>query len=481
MSLVGLIKPIKLIKLIKLIKKISPMGFFSKKNKVEPTAEPMVDEASPEVAAPEVTPSSSAGEVSAQAEKRPHRSIGALFMGDRVIWVVYFFLCIISLIEVYSAASTLAYKSGRFWDPLVKQALFLAAGTLVALVIHRIPCRMFKALPILCWPLSLLLLSITLMGGSTNGASRWIDWGFVQFQPSEIAKGSVVLSVALILSRLQREGGADRRAFKIIMIVLGFPLALIVTENLSTAGLLFGVVFIMMFIGRVPLTQLGKLLGVIALIGTVVGVLTFFSTDVPGVHRLETWKHRVETHISGDENSRDDDPATYDIDKGAQVAHANIAIASSNGIGRMPGNSVQRDFLSQAFSDFIFAVIIEEMGLWGAAIVVFLYIILLFRAGRIASRCERNFPAFLIMGLTLLLVSQAILNMMVAVGLFPVTGQPLPLISRGGTSTLINCAYIGMILSVSRYAKQTAHPVHTQFDGPMTDIKHTEERRKVKR
>ena len=222
-------------------------------------------------------------------------------------------------------------------------------------------------------------------------------------------------------------------------------------------------------------------MGVIALIGTVVGVLTFFSTDVPGLHRLETWKHRVETHISGDENSRDDDPATYDIDKGAQVAHANIAIASSNGIGRMPGNSVQRDFLSQAFSDFIFAVIIEEMGLWGAAIVVFLYIILLFRAGRIASRCERNFPAFLIMGLTLLLVSQAILNMMVAVGLFPVTGQPLPLISRGGTSTLINCAYIGMILSVSRYAKQTAHPVHTQFDGPMTDIKHTEERRKVKR
>lgn len=146
----------------------------------------------------------------------------------------------------------------------------------------------------------------------------------------------------------------------------------------------------------------------------------------------------------------------------------------------MPGNSVQRDFLSQAFSDFIFAVIIEEMGIWGAAIVVFLYIILLFRAGRIASRCERNFPPFLAMGLTLLLVSQAMLNMWVAVGLFPVTGQPLPLISRGGTSTLINCFYIGMILSVSRYAKQVKEPQHTQFDGPMNDIKHTEERRKVK-
>lgn len=457
------------------------MGFFSKKNKVEPTSMPMVDEAPSEAVVPEVASSSSADEVSAQTEKRPRRSIGALFMGDRVIWVVFFFLCIISLVEVYSAASTLAYKSGRFWDPLVKQALFLAAGTLVALILHRIPCRMFKALPILCLPLSVLLLIITLMGGSTNGASRWIELGFIQFQPSEIAKGSVIIAEALVLSRLQRENGADRRAFRIIMIIAGIPLFFIVTENLSTAGLLFGVVFILMFIGRVPLVQLGKLLGVVALIGVFVGVLTYFSTDVPGLHRLETWKHRVETHLSGDENNRDDDPATYDIDKGAQVAHANIAIASSNGIGRMPGNSVQRDFLSQAFSDFIFAVIIEEMGLWGAAIVVFLYIILLFRAGRIASRCERNFPAFLIMGLTLLLVSQAILNMMVAVGLFPVTGQPLPLISRGGTSTLINCAYIGMILSVSRYAKQTTHPVHTQFDGPMTDIKHTEERRKVKK
>lgn len=457
------------------------MGFFSKKNKVEPTPPTRVDEAPPEAAVAEGASSSSADEVSAQAEKRPRRSIGALFMGDRVIWVVFFFLCIISLVEVYSAASTLAYKSGRFWDPLVKQALFLAAGTVVALIIHRIPCRMFKALPIICMPLSVLLLIITLLGGSTNGASRWIDWGFVQFQPSELAKGSVVITVALVLSRLQREHGADRSAFRNILMISFIPLFLIVTENLSTAALLFGVVFIMMFIGRVPLAQLGKLLGVVALSAVFVGVLTYFSTDIPFLHRLETWKHRVEAHISSDENDRDSDPATYDIDKGAQVAHANIAIASSNGIGRMPGNSVQRDFLSQAFSDFIFAVIIEEMGLWGATIVVFLYVILLFRAGRIASRCERNFPAFLIMGLTLLLVSQAILNMMVAVGLFPVTGQPLPLISRGGTSTLINCAYIGMILSVSRYAKQTTHPIHTQFDGPMTEIKHTEERRKVKR
>ena len=151
----------------------------------------------------------------------------------------------------------------------------------------------------------------------------------------------------------------------------------------------------------------------------------------------------------------------------AQVAHARIAIATSHVVGKGPGNSIQRDFLSQAFSDFIFAIVIEEMGLIGGIFVVFLYLWLLMRAGRIAQKCERTFPAFLVMGIALLLVSQAILNMMVAVGLFPVTGQPLPLVSKGGTSTLINCAYIGMILSVSRYTahleEQKAHDAQIQL------------------
>ena len=147
-------------------------------------------------------------------------------------------------------------------------------------------------------------------------------------------------------------------------------------------------------------------------------------------------------------------PLEYDLDKDAQVAHANIAIVSSNIIGKGPGQSVERDFLSQAFSDFIFAIVIEELGIVGAAFVVFLYIVLLYRTARIASRCENNFPAFFAMGLALLLVVQAAFNMLVAVGIAPVTGQPLPLISKGGTSTIINCAYIGAILSVSRSAKK---------------------------
>ena len=198
-------------------------------------------------------------------------------------------------------------------------------------------------------------------------------------------------------------------------------------------------------------------------VGTVIAIPAKTLHNTPGLHRLETWQNR----IKGFFDKEDVPAAKFDIDKDAQIAHARIAIATSHVVGKGPGNSIQRDFLSQAFSDFIFAIVIEEMGLIGGAFVVFLYLCLLMRAGRIAQKCERTFPAFLVMGIAILLVSQAILNMMVAVGLFPVTGQPLPLISKGGTSTLINCAYIGMILSVSRYTahleEQKAHDAQIQM------------------
>ena len=161
-------------------------------------------------------------------------------------------------------------------------------------------------------------------------------------------------------------------------------------------------------------------------------------SEWPGLHRLPTWASRVRGH-----GNIPEDAADYDLTKNPQVTHAKIAIATCNVIGRGPGNSVERDFLPQSFSDFIYAIVIEELGLGGGAFVMFLYIVLLFRSARIASRCERNFPAFLVMGLSLMLVTQAMINMAVAVGVFPVTGQPLPLISKGGTSTLINCVYMG--------------------------------------
>lgn len=377
-----------------------------------------------------------------------------LFQGDLVIWAIYFWLCMISLIEVYSAGSSLSYKSGDFMAPLFKQAIFLGIGTAVVWVIHSIPCRFFK-LGVVLYPISIFLLILTLIiGAKENDGARWLNFG-IKFQPSEIAKGALVLFVALILSFGQTEEGADKRAMKIILFATCLTCALIVTENLSTAALLFATVFVMMFIGRVPTKQLGKIVGV-CLLGVILlaTIVTIFPKEKLNesklLHRASTWVDRVKDHTSDKETMSD----TIFLRDHAQEARAKIAIASSNMIGKMPGNSEQRDHLAQAYSDFIYAIIIEEMGVLGAVFVAFLYIILLFRAGRIASMCERNFPAYLTMGLAILLVIQAMVNMLVAVGLIPITGQPLPLISRGGTSTIINSVYFGMILSVSRYARK---------------------------
>ena len=373
-----------------------------------------------------------------------NKKIGNIFKGDKVIWMVFFFLCMISIVEVFSASSGLTYKSQNYVGPIAYHTFTIIIGVVAAIVTLNVPCRYFKLLTPFLLLLSGLMLLVVLLGGgeSTNDASRC----------------------------------ADRKAFKwILWITIPFCL-LIGKENLSTAALLFGVVILMMIIGLVPWRQIFKLVGPLAAIVVVfVAMILLFGKapeqdlskltkserielqqqrkDEPFVdkvlHRAGTWKNRILSFSKPDPAPKD-----YDLDKDAQVAHANIAIVSSGIVGTGPGKSTERDFLSQAFSDFIFAIVIEELGIIGAVAVVFLYIILLYRCARIASRCENNFPAFLAMGLGLLLVIQATFNMMVAVGLAPVTGQPLPLISKGGTSTIINCAYIGAILSVSRSAKK---------------------------
>lgn len=405
-----------------------------------------------------------------------NQKINNIFKGDKVIWMVFFFLCMISIIEVFSASSNLTYKSNNYIKPIMMHSSTIIAGVMVAILTLNIPCRYFKLMtPFLLFFSVFTLLLVLVAGEDINGAQRVIALFGLTFQPSEIAKGSLVLATAQILSAKQTENGADRSAFKWILI-LTIPMAgLIMLENLSTAVLLCSVIFLMMFIGRVPMIQLGKLLGVVLGIGiaffafimivghdtrkeqeklnateTIVKTKEEKSSIEKLFHRADTWKGRIDKFMEDDKVEAKD----YDLDKDGQVAHANIAIVSSNVIGRGPGNSVERDFLAQAFSDFIFAIIIEEMGIFGAAFVVFLYVILLYRAARIASRCENNFPALLAMGLALLLVVQASFNMLVAVGIVPVTGQPLPLISKGGTSTIINCAYIGAILSISRSAKK---------------------------
>ena len=392
--------------------------------------------------------------------------IGNIFKGDKVIWMVFFFLCMISIIEAYSASSTLSYKSGNFMGPVIKHMAILVGGVFVMICMLKVKCKYFKIVtPFMIFISIVLLLWVLLAGQSTNGASRWISLVGIQFQPSEIAKGTLVLAVAQILSAMQNENGADKRAFKYILTISAVMIFPIMLENMSTAMLLCFTIFFMMFIGRVPGKLLGKLAGIVLL--TIVFAISMVmllghdeeklaktndtfteqvATEQPEkkntvqkmFHRMDTWKARIDHFL----DTKPVSPEEVDLDKDAQVAHANIAIASSNVMGKGPGNSVERDFLSQAFSDFIYAIIIEEMGVPGGLFVAFLYIILLFRTGRIANRCENNFPAFLAMGLAILLVTQALFNMAVAVGLAPVTGQPLPLISRGGTSSIINCCLL---------------------------------------
>jgi len=398
--------------------------------------------------------------------------------GDGIIWMVFFFLCIISIIEVFSASSTLTFKSGSYFGPVLRHTGLLIIGVVFMVATMNIKCKYFKIVTPFALFLSLfMLIAVLAVGQSTNGAQRWIGLFGIQFQPSELAKGALILAEAQILSAMQTETGADRRAFKYIC-WLSLPFVLLIAmENLSTAMLLCITIFIMMFIGRVPKSQLNRTIGVVVLLAALgIGAIMLMGSNEAKAkepegkmamteqvetqekknglskifHRADTWKARIDKFLSNEEIA----PADYDLDKDGQVAHANIAIASSNIVGKGPGNSVERDFLSQAFSDFIYAIIIEEMGIWGAFFVCLLYVILLFRTATIANRCSNAFPALLIMGIALLLVTQAFFNMMVAVGLAPVTGQPLPLISRGGTSTIMNCVYIGIILSVSYTAKK---------------------------
>lgn len=408
------------------------------------------------------------------------KKVGNIFKGDKVIWMVFLFLSLISVVEVFSASSELTYKGGSYWAPVMKHVGVLLVGLAGIIFTSHVPCKYFRILTLLLLFVSIVsLLAVLIVGQSTNGAQRWISILGIQFQPSEIAKGSMVLATAQILSATQTDKGADDHAFKYICIVGIAVIGLIFFENLSTAALLAFVIFMMMDVGRVSWKYLRFLAGgaitvvvialsAVMLIGTDESQVTNPNKQLTEVmqqkdedkgivekifHRASTWKTRIIKQVEGFNG----DPKDVDLDKDAQRAHANIAIASSNIIGKGPGNSVERDFLSQAFSDFIYAIIIEEMGIFGAIFVALLYIILLFRTRYIANRCENCFPAFLSMGLALLLATQAVMNMWVAVGLAPVTGQPLPLVSKGGTSTIINCLYIGVILSVSRTAKRRDH------------------------
>ncbi len=384
----------------------------------------------------------------------------SFLQGDTVVWMILLALCMISIVEVYSASSRMTYgTSVHFWRPVVEHTSFIIIGLFITWVVHKMPCTSFKFLSVLGLMLSIILLIVVLFMGRVNGAARWLHIAGITIQPSEFAKITLVGTVAMLLAtfRDKKTGGASMLAFKWVAGLTAVICLLIVGENFSTAGIIFIVMLMMTWIAQSPKKWLWIIVAGITLVGT-----TGFCTmkfvpqetaeqisQYPGLHRFSTWSKRIK---KGSELPAD--PKDYNIHDNVQVTHARIAVGTCNIVGKGPGQSVQRDFLPHAVSDFIYAIIIEEGGIEGGVLVMFMYLLLLYRAMKIAERCKNRFPAYLVMGLSLMLVVQAMVNMAVSVGAMPVTGQPLPLVSKGGTSTFITCAYIGMILSVSHTAKQ---------------------------
>lgn len=378
-----------------------------------------------------------------------------LFKGDKIIWIVLVVLFALSFIEVFSATSTIAYKNNNYWQPISLHVTYMMIGIAVAWIVHNMPMTWLKNLaPVGYWAGIVFLIWAMVAGVSINGETRWVSLFGINIQSSEIAKLGLIMFAAKILGEGEEEG-ENKDVMKKVLIATGLVCALIFTSNLSTVILICFTIYLMLFIGKVPKVQMWKLTGAGFLVGVVALSAIMFTPAklVEGTpfDRLVTWRARIERSVdpaSAEKNQKGNDD---------QRMHANIAIASSNVIwGKGPGNSEQRDFLPQAFSDFIYAIVIEELGLIvGGLGLIMLYLTLLYHTGQIAKDCDDPFAAYLIIGSALLIVIQAMAHMSISVGLGPVTGQPLPLVSRGGTSLVINCVYIGMILCVSRYARET--------------------------
>ena len=364
--------------------------------------------------------------------------------GDRLIWAIVALLAILSFLPVYSAASDLAYDKydGNTTIFFVKHFMHLFLGFAIMYGVHKIPYRYFKGLSLVMIPIVLVLLVITMLQGTVMGgasASRWIKIPVVgmSFQTSTFAFVVLMVYVARYMSKIK-----DKKiTFKSSVLPLWMPvflvLAMILPSNFSTAAIMFLMVLILVFLGGYPIQYLGIIIGT-GIIALVFFVMVAKLTTGPLNVKVTTWENRIKNYSNGEDTKAD-----YQIQK------AKIAIASGgiNGVG--PGKSVQKNFLPQSSSDFIFAIIIEEYGLIGGFLIMVLYMWLLFRIVIVAQKSDTIFGKLLVLGVGLPIVFQALINMAVAVELFPVTGQTLPLISSGGTSIWMTCLAIGIILSVS--------------------------------
>jgi len=368
--------------------------------------------------------------------------------GDRIIWSVVLVLTFISLLAVYSSTRTLAYKMDKNASYyLVKQLSFLGVGLLIIFIVHRINYTKFAGLSVLAYFISLPLLLYTMaFGAAINGGSRWIKIPGINltFQTSDLAKLALFMFLARMLSRKQDKIKDLKDGFLPVLLPVLATCILIAPANLSTALMLGATCCILFFIGRVQVKHI-LLLAVAGIIG--IG-LVYGISKVTGLGRAETWERRVADFIGSKEEDGTKKEEVF------QVLQSKIAIANGRFFGRGPGHSLQRDYLPEASSDFIFASIIEEYGLLGGIILIALYLTFLWRSILIFRRCPYAFGAFLAVGLSITLVFQAMLNMAVNVHLVPVTGLTLPMVSMGGSSIWFTSIAIGIVLSVSRYVDE---------------------------
>ncbi|MEQ8624811.1 MAG: FtsW/RodA/SpoVE family cell cycle protein [Vicingaceae bacterium] len=369
--------------------------------------------------------------------------------GDRVIWAVVLLLAIFSVLVVYSSIVTLAYKyqDGNTEFYLFKHSIILFIGFLLMYFAHKLNYRYYSRISQIALLLAIPLLLFTLLtGASINDASRWLMIPVINqtFQTSDLAKLALIMFLARMLSKKQDNIKDFNQAFVPIMIPVLIVCGLILPANFSTAAILFATCLVLMFIGRINMAYIISLIS-IGVVCLIIFVAVVMNSNVSS--RVGTWQNRIENFIEGDAKSN------------YQAEQSKIAIATGGVMGKGPGGSTQRNFLPQSYSDFIFATVIEEYGIVGGTFTLLLYLILLYRGILIAKKAPRTFGSLLAIGLSFSLVFQAMINMAVAVNLFPVTGQPLPMVSMGGTSIWFTCLAVGIILSVSRNTEQETEEV----------------------
>ena len=367
-----------------------------------------------------------------------------IFKGDRVIWIVLLLLSLLSLLIVYSSTGALAYRqaSGNTLYFLIRQTGFLCIGIGIMLfLVNVVPVKFFAMVSnvLIYLSIGLLLLAVAMrITGRMDGTGRTLDLGFFSFQPSEFAKISLIMYTAKVLGKYQRSRAELKKAFYLVMGHAAVVCGLIFITNFSTASLLFATIFVMMFVGRIPF----KFLLFVVALGVGIVTLTYvMASYVPASPtRIHTVKGRIDRFIHGDPNS----------EKGiTQADYAKLAIYEGGIVGKGPGRSDVSNYMAAAYNDFIFAIIVEEYGLLAGIIVILLYLIFFFRSVVIVRRVTRTFPAFLVTGLTIILVFQAMINIGVSTGVLPVTGQPLPWVSLGGTSLFFTAIAFGCVLTVS--------------------------------